>query len=59
MNTVNPHNFALVSKLVSSAEVISATEAFLESGPQLILQIYIIIVKQKISKTIFMFMSSK
>lgn len=50
MNTSNPHNFALASKLKSSATDISATEAFLESAPQLILQIYIILKTEEISK---------
>ena len=50
MNTANPHNFPLVSQLKSSATDISAIEAFLESAPQLILQIYIILRTGEFSK---------
>ena len=52
MNTNNPHNFDLVSKMKSSATDISANEAILESAPQLILQIYIVLLTGEISKTV-------
>jgi len=41
MDTSNPLNSYLVGALKSKASEISLTEAFLESAPQMILQLYI------------------
>jgi len=43
MDTTNPHNFMLISRLKSKATEISAKEALLEAAPQLILQLYILL----------------
>jgi hypothetical protein len=46
----NPHNFMLLSNLKSEAIEISAYEAFLESAPQLTLQISIVLATGEIGK---------
>ncbi len=42
MDMTNPHNALLKASLEAKANKISSNEAVLESGPQLVLQIYII-----------------
>jgi len=50
MDTANPHNSILVSELELAGAEVSAHESLLESAPQLLLQIYIILETGKISK---------
>jgi hypothetical protein len=43
MDTDNPHNFLLVDEIRRQATASSLLEAYLESAPQIILQIYFVI----------------
>ncbi len=50
MDISNPHNSLLRANLEAKAKQISAVEAVLEAGPQLFLQIYIILITGNIGK---------
>lgn len=50
MDTTNPLNMGLVSKLKLKATEVSSIEAVLESAPQLMLQIHILLTTGKISE---------
>ncbi len=51
MDTTNPQNTHLVSSLKDKADDIDHTEVFMESIPQLVLQVYIFTQTGHLSKT--------